>query len=472
MEKYEFVAGLEMHVQLNTLTKAFCADKNQFGHEPNTMISSISLAHPGTLPVINENQIEKAIKLGLALSSSISPVVIFDRKNYTYPDLPKGYQLTQDTQPICVGGEIYLPTSDRVIRLHHIHMEEDAGKSIHDMDPHFTCIDLNRAGVPLLEVVTEPDFKSPDEVSEFIEIMQKLVVFLGISDGQMEEGSIRCDCNVSIRPIGSDILNERCEIKNINSKRFAKIATEYEFERQVKLVESGQTVRQQTLHFDKQKKTTYPMRAKEEAHDYRYLPDPDLPPILISPEWINEIRDSIGILPWDEEEKLLNTYKLSVAEARAIAYDHDRMDYVESICAQIAPDNFKAFFDIYFQKISKIESRKEIPKEEYVVEFIRLLKTNKINKVQAYGILFDEMIRKPDQSPEELARYLDILHEEDLDFVHQVVHEVFTNHPKEVDRFFKGDKKLMGFFIGQAMKISQGKAPAQEIRKAIQDKFS
>jgi aspartyl-tRNA(Asn)/glutamyl-tRNA(Gln) amidotransferase subunit B len=290
-DQYEMVIGLEAHVQLSTHSKAFCADDARFGGPPNTHISAISLAHPGTLPRLNRAQLTGAVRLGLALGCTINRTSTFDRKHYFYADLPKGYQITQDRQPICLGGNL------GNIRIHHIHMEEDAGKSMHDQLPDASLIDLNRAGVPLLEIVTEPDFRSAEEVDMFMNQLRRLVRYLDISDGNMEQGSLRCDINVSVRRKGVTTLGTRCEIKNVNSMRFARRAIQYEVKRQIDLLEAGGEIQQNTLHFDPDTGVTTPMRSKEDAHDYRYFPEPDLPPVVVSESWLSEIQSQMPVLP-------------------------------------------------------------------------------------------------------------------------------------------------------------------------------
>ncbi|TNE58945.1 MAG: Asp-tRNA(Asn)/Glu-tRNA(Gln) amidotransferase subunit GatB, partial [Bacteroidetes bacterium] len=293
MSAYETVIGLEVHVQLATRSKMFSTDNAAFGGAPNTHTSAISLAHPGTLPRLNKTAVEYAVRLGLALGCTINQVSTFDRKNYFYADLPKGYQITQNEKPVCTGGQVVFntpatfgseePASGQVtVRLHHIHLEEDAGKSLHDQDPEYSRIDLNRAGVPLLEIVSEPDLRSPEEAAAFMETIRKLVRWLGISDGNMEEGSLRCDVNISVRKKGATRLGTRCEIKNINSMRFARRAIEFETDRQIGILEQGGSVEQETRGFNPENGTTYPLREKEEAHDYRYFPEPDLPPVVIT----------------------------------------------------------------------------------------------------------------------------------------------------------------------------------------------
>ena len=304
-EQYELVIGLEVHVQLSTRSKAFSADENAFGAEPNTQVDPVSLGHPGALPRYNRAQVESAVRLGLALGSQIARRQSFDRKHYFYTDLPKGYQITQDREPVCVGGRLPIRIGERwqEVRIHHIHMEEDAGKSLHDRSESYSLIDLNRAGVPLLEVVSEPDLRSPEEVDAFMSAMRQLVRYLGISDGNMEEGSLRCDCNVSVRKRGSDQLGTRCEIKNLNSMRYARRAIEFESRRQIDLLEQGGQVVQQTLHFDPATGVTSPLRSKEDAHDYRYFSEPDLPPIELSDEFVDELRRASPTLPWEWDRK-------------------------------------------------------------------------------------------------------------------------------------------------------------------------
>jgi aspartyl-tRNA(Asn)/glutamyl-tRNA(Gln) amidotransferase subunit B len=294
-DDFEIVIGLEIHVRLNTKSKAFCSDLNEYGNPPNSNISVISLAHPGSLPFVNKSQIQKAIKMGLALGSEISTQTYFDRKHYFYPDLPKGYQLTQDKMPICIGGKINIP--DREIRIHHIHMEEDAGKLIHSDNSNESYVDHNRAGVPLLEIVTEPDLRSGQEVHDFMQSMIQLIEWIDISDANLEEGSFRCDCNVSIRPKGASKLGERCEIKNLNSKKFARQAVESEARRQYDVIKEGGAIKNQTMSFDPVSGKTTPTRSKESVHDYRYFQDPDLLPIQLSSELIESLNNEIHPLP-------------------------------------------------------------------------------------------------------------------------------------------------------------------------------
>ena len=341
--KYEVIIGLEVHVQLLTASKLFAPDSAAFGGKPNDHTSFITLAHPGTLPYINKKAVEFAIKMGFALNCPINQINHFDRKNYFYPDLPKGYQISQDNRPICGAG--YLPITvngeKRKIGIHHIHMEEDAGKSIHDQDPHYSMIDLNRAGVPLLEIVTQPDMRSGEETTAFLNEMRKTIQFLGVSDGNMEEGSLRCDANISVRLKGSTELNNRAEIKNMNSVKFIRKAIDYEFQRQVEMMERGETVVQQTRGFDSEKGITLPQREKEMAHDYRYFPEPDLPALHVSDDDINAIRAAMPPMPYQLIEKYVNDYQIPEGDAVILTETLEFAQYFEALAAE-TKDNKQA----------------------------------------------------------------------------------------------------------------------------------
>jgi aspartyl-tRNA(Asn)/glutamyl-tRNA(Gln) amidotransferase subunit B len=318
-DRYDLVIGLEVHAQLSTESKLFCGDSTAFGAEPNTQISEVSLGYPGTLPVLNKKALEFAISMGLACSCKISQTTFFDRKNYFYPDLPKGYQTTQDNAPICVGGEVPVRPKgqpNRVVRLNRIHLEEDAGKSIHEDGGKETLVDLNRAGVPLIEIVTEPEMHSSEEAYAFLYEIRKLVRYLGICDGNMEEGSLRCDANISVKPKGSTVLGSKVEIKNMNSLRFVQKAIEFEWLRQTQMLENGKIIVSETRQFNPQNGETSSLRSKETLNDYRYFPDPDLSPVLVSDEWLKEIRKSLPTLPETYYEKF--TSKLGLPEQDAI----------------------------------------------------------------------------------------------------------------------------------------------------------
>jgi aspartyl-tRNA(Asn)/glutamyl-tRNA(Gln) amidotransferase subunit B len=387
--KYEVVIGLEVHVQLNTLSKAFCGDPNQFGTSPNENTSIISLAYPGTLPKANKTHIHSAIKMGLAINSEINKKIYFDRKNYFYPDLPKGYQITQDNQPICLGGEfiLKLENGERNIRIHHIHMEEDAGKSIHDLSEKFTLLDYNRAGVPLLEMVTEPDLRSGDETLQFIEEVQRLVRYLEISDGRMEEGSLRADCNISVRPKGQEAYNNRVEIKNVNSKKFAKKAIEFETTRQIKIMEEGGTVKQETRGFDVQKGITIPQREKENVHDYRYFPEPDLCPMEIDEVYLNKIKEEMPLLPKAMKAKLKETYGLSDYDADILSREKEDAVYFMNLADEIKNEDLsKLVINKILPWKGESNSISDFPiSNKNIKALLALIKSGKISAAAAYS---------------------------------------------------------------------------------------
>ena len=466
--QYETIIGLEIHVQLSTQSKAFCADDAHFGAAPNTHIGTISLAHPGVLPSANKKQIEYAVKLGLALGCTINQRNAFDRKNYFYADLPKGYQITQDKYPICIGGGLTIQTSagEKYIRLHHIHMEEDAGKSIHDLDDQYSYIDLNRAGVPLLEIVTEPDMRSGEEVEALMMAMRQLVRWLDVSDGNMEEGSMRCDCNISIREKGSSELNTRCEVKNVNSMRYARRAIEFETKRQIGIVESGGKVVQQTLHFEPQTGVTSPLRDKENAHDYRYFPDPDLRPIVLSDAYIAQIKATSPALPQDIKQVMMGEYNLSEYDASILT--EDRKIAQSYIALANSPSEYNLHKPVANFLINKILPYLHESKTEYaqfpinpseIIELLELIESGKVSNSVAYTQLFPALIA-PNRSstPLALATEMGLIQSADTGFLEGIVNEVIAKYPDKVTEYRKGKKGLLGFFMGEVMKASTGKS--------------
>ncbi len=453
---WQTVIGLEIHIQLNTHSKAFCSDSARFSDDPNTQTSIVSLAHPGTLPKLNRAHIESAVKLGIAMNSEINKASYFERKQYFYPDLPKGYQISQQASPICIGGRFTINTSqgDKTIRLHHIHMEEDAGKSVHDTDPKWSKVDLNRAGVPLLEMVTEPDFRNAEEVSVFITDLQRLVRYLGISDGNMDEGSMRCDINISVRPEGSDLLNERCEVKNVNSRRFARKAIEFEVNRQIQLHEAGRKVVRQTLQFVPEEGITVPIREKESAHDYRYFPDPDLPPVVLSHDYIDRIKSGLPTLPQEYFIELTKNKGVSISDALIMIEDAGVADYYLSLTKDRSDLN-KAAANWLVQNIipyltEKNVSIKTLPIQSGdVIALLTSVKDNIITNQQAKELwnqalndtgvnLFTLLNSKVAATPV-------------VDY-HAIVEDLFNSFPEEAREFKAGKKKLLGFFLGEAKK--------------------
>ncbi|MEE9439787.1 MAG: Asp-tRNA(Asn)/Glu-tRNA(Gln) amidotransferase subunit GatB [Saprospiraceae bacterium] len=473
MENYTTVIGLEVHIQLNTSSKAFSSDPNKFGSDPNENISAITLALPGTLPVLNHTQLNSAIKLALALNSSINLESRFDRKNYFYPDLPKGYQITQENLPICVAGALnyFSEGKNKTVRIHHVHMEEDAGKSMHNLNTTLSRVDYNRAGTPLLEIVTEPDFRSAQEVHDFIAALQLLVRYLDISDGNMDEGSLRCDVNVSVMKKGSKTYGERCEVKNVNSKKFAKQAVISESARQIKILEDGGKIEMNTLLFNPKNGTTHPMRSKEGANDYRYLPDPDLPPVVITQEYISHIESQITLLPWTAVELLTTKYNLSNYDAEIIARDKKTVQYFLAI---IIPDNsYPTLANLIINKILPYINEKETAiasiSRKNVASFVKLLDSGRVSKSNLLNtlstILLDARLDTLDFK--KLAHQYNLIESEDQDFLNDAISEVLNNNIDKIKAYKNGKTGLKGFFIGQVMRVSQGKANPQKLDKKM-----
>jgi len=463
-DQYETVIGLEIHLQLSTQSKAFCGDDVTFGAEPNTHVSAISLGHPGTLPKLNKTQVEYAVRLGLALGSKINLLNCFDRKNYFYLDLPKGYQITQDKLPVCVGGslEIRLEGKKKRVRLHHIHMEEDAGKSIHDIDPGHSLIDLNRAGTPLVEIVSEPDLRSGEEVDAFMTAMRQLARYLDISDGNMQEGSMRCDVNVSVRKKGEKEFGERCEIKNVNSMKFARQAIAYEAKRQIDLVEKGGQVTRETLNFNPATGVTTPMRDKESAHDYRYFPDPDLPPVVLTKEEVAAVKADLPPLPNELFEKFTTQFGLPAYDAELLTAEKATAMFFLKL-ADKTP-HFKAASNLIINRISPFIAEQNMQLSEFPVQaqqladFIQLIEDGKVTASIAYQRLFPELVKNPEKSPLDLATSLNLIQSSDEGFLEKIVEDVLAKNPDKVKAYQNGKKGLIGFFMGQVMRESKGKA--------------
>lgn len=475
-ENYETVIGLEIHVQLGTATKAFCADAVAFGAQPNTHTSVISLAHPGTLPRLNKMQVRYATRLGLALGSRINSENFFDRKNYFYADLPKGYQITQDRQPICVGGTLNVRTGvgEKTVRLHHIHMEEDAGKSMHDQEPTASYIDLNRAGTPLLEIVTEPDLRSGEEVEAFMYAMRHLVRWIGVSDGNMEEGSMRCDVNISVRKKGETTFGTRCEVKNVNSMKFARKAIEFETKRQIDIIENGGTIAQNTLNFDPSTGATSPLRSKENAHDYRYFPDPDLPPVVLDDVFIDSVKAEMPILPNIATTELREQIGLSEYDAQLLTEEIGIYYFYKKLIENIPPPQYKAASNLVINKILPFLNENKIEIADFPLNiaalqgFLDLIESGKISNSVAYQTLFPKLIAQPDVQPDVLATTLNLFQTSDTAFLEGIIAEVLAAFPDKVGEYKKGKKGLLGFFMGEIMKRSKGKAEPKTTQNLVQ----
>lgn len=477
---YETVIGLEIHVQLATRSKLFCADSTAFGAAPNTQVSVVSLAHPGALPRLNRKAVDFAVKLGLALDCEISRFSAFDRKNYFYADLPKGYQITQDLHPICRGGHIRWLTDNgtpRSCAIHHIHLEEDAGKSLHDQHPADSLIDLNRAGVPLLEIVTEPELRSAAEASACLEAIRRLVRWLGVSDGNMEEGSLRCDVNVSVRPAGSTRLGTRCEVKNVNSFRFVRRAIEYEAARQIEVLKNGGSIEQETRGFDAADGTTYSLREKEQAHDYRYFPEPDLPPVLLSDADIDRLRSELPRLPADVEKTLLETFVLPAADVAVLSAERDTAFYFLDLSRRLPATPPRALANFAIQRIKPWADNNNRPLADYPLSaatigaYLDLIETGKLSASAAAQRLLPALLEQPAAAPEQLATRLDLLQNADTGFLDQLAEEVLARFPDKVAEYRKGKKGLIGFFMGELMKASGGKAEPGAAKKLLEGKL-
>jgi aspartyl-tRNA(Asn)/glutamyl-tRNA(Gln) amidotransferase subunit B len=462
--KYEVVIGLEVHAQLLTQSKLFCGDSTSFGSEPNSHVSPITLGHPGTLPKMNAKAIEHAIRMGLVCHCDIQRFNYFARKNYFYPDLPKGYQVSQHTTPICSGGfvKVIVDGKEKIIRLTRIHLEEDAGKSIHDMDDHFTCLDYNRAGTPLIEIVTEPDIRSADEAFAFLTEIRKLVRWIGVCDGNMEEGSLRCDANISIRLHGDDKLGTRVEVKNLNSVRNVKKAIEVEVKRLIGLGEKGEIIRQETRSFNADNDSTFSIRTKEDADDYRYFPEPDLTPFLFTEKFIEEIGQSLPPLPEKLKEQFISSLGLSAYDAAVICEDKELASYFqESLGGNIAP---KALVNWLSGPVRSLlnESGKEW-KEVRVspstwFQLQQLIDDGKISFSVAAHKLLPHLLDGNQTDPLHLAKEQNLLQDANLDEVRQWVTEVLDSMPDKVLEYRKGKKGLIGLFMGEVKKKSRGKA--------------
>jgi len=474
-EKYEAVIGLEVHAQLLTESKAFAPVSTEFGGSPNTQVTPLCLGHPGTLPVLNENLVRYTIKMGLATNCSISKKSIFARKNYFYPDLPKGYQISQYETPICSDGHLSIQVDgeEKEIGITRIHMEEDAGKSIHDQDPYHTLIDLNRSGVPLIEIVSEPDIRSPQEAYAYLSRIKQIVQYLEICDGNMEEGSLRCDANVSIRPKGQEEFGTRTELKNMNSFRNVERALEYEISRQIRLVESGKKVIQQTLLWDANKLETRQMRTKEEAHDYRYFPEPDLPPVVVTDAMLDEVREELPEMPDVRQQRFVDEYGMSGEDARILTEDRYLADYFEEVVDSV--ENPKSASNVVLTEVLRVLNEKSIGIREFSITtdrlagLIRLREDDKINS-SAMTDIFDAMLEEK-KAAEDLAKEMNLLQVSDTGFIEPIVDEVIESHPDEVERYKEGKKGLIGFFIGQVMQQSKGKANPNLVRELITEKL-
>lgn len=473
-DKYEVVIGLEIHAQLNTESKAFCSDEVAFGEAPNTLISPVSLGHPGTLPVHNKEAVNMAIMLGLACGCDIREYNTYDRKNYFYADLPKGYQVTQMDTPICNNGgvEITLPDgSTKFINLTRIHMEEDTGKGIHDLDIENTLMDYNRAGTALVEIVTEPDFRSGDEAYAFLSEVRKLVRYLGVCDGNMEEGSLRCDANVSIRPLGSSEFGTKVEVKNMNSMSNVKKAIEHEFERQCKMADAGEEIFSETRSFNAMDNTTFSMRSKEMVNDYRFFPEPDLPPLVINQERIADVKSQMPALPKELFHKFTTEYSLGDYDASLLTESKEVADFFIEICDNT--DNYKAAANWTMGAVKGWVNSHASHIEKFplsaatIADIISSIDEGVINFSVAEQKVLPALLENPTKSVKKIIADQNLALMDDDDALQKLVDEVLAEFPDKVEAYKAGKKNLIGLFIGQVKRKSGGKADPKKTNQLL-----
>ncbi len=478
--EYEAIIGLEVHCQLSTQSKIFCGCKTDFGAQQNTQVCPVCLGMPGVLPVLNRRAVEFAIRMGLATHCRIAEHSIFARKNYFYPDLPKGYQISQYEEPLCEDGylEIELESGEKKrIHIIRIHLEEDAGKSVHAEDyvsENETLIDLNRCGVPLIEIVSGPDIRSPREAYHYLVRIRQLVRYLEICDGNMEQGSLRCDANISVRPKGQDAFGVKTELKNMNSFRNVERALEYEIQRQIAMLERGEPIQQETLLWDAARNRVVPMRSKEYAHDYRYFPEPDLVPLMISSEWLQAIAAQLPELPVARRERFVRDYRLPEYDAAVLTEEKPVADYFEAVVKAGADakqaSNWVMGDVLRVLKEEKIEISAFPVKPEALAEMIQLITDGTISSKLAKTV-FEEM-RKTQKSAKQIVEEKGLVQITDTGAIERVVDEVLAANPKEVERYRQGEEKLIGFFVGQVMRATRGKANPQMVNQLLRQKLS
>jgi aspartyl-tRNA(Asn)/glutamyl-tRNA(Gln) amidotransferase subunit B len=480
-DKYDAVIGLEVHAQMLTKSKAYSSDVNEYGGLPNTHISAISLGHPGTLPVMNEKTVEYAVRLGLALECDIAPDMYFARKNYFYPDLPKGYQITQDKTPICTNGFVDIKDDHgkpKRIKLTRIHMEEDAGKSLHDVDPFNTLVDLNRAGVPLLEIVSEPDIRTAKEAYNYLTEIRKLVRYLDVCDGNMEEGSMRCDANISVRLKGAEKFGVKIEVKNMNSIRNVQRAIEYEIKRQIEAIENGETLFMETRNFDAVAGTTSGMRSKEGSADYRYFPEPDLQPLFISDEYKQKIKSTLPPLPQQLVKKYMNEFGLNEYDALQITDTKEFALYFEELISHLFADkagtkNYKAAANWMMSVVRMFLNENALDITQFKVnplslaKLIALIDDGKVSHTVAAQNIFPELVGNPNANPMDIATSKNLIQESDEGALIELVQQVIAKYPEKVAEYKSGKVGLAGLFMGEVMKLSGGKADPKATNKLL-----
>ncbi len=478
---FEPVIGLEVHAQLLTKSKAFCACSTRFGDEPNSNVCPVCLGMPGVLPILNRNLVEFTIKMGLATHCTIANRSIFARKNYFYPDLPKGYQISQYEEPICTGGFVEIELQDgsrKRIGITRIHMEEDAGKSIHDQGAE-TLVDVNRCGVPLMEIVSQPDLRSPHEAYQYLFKIKQIVTYLGICDGNMEEGSLRCDANVSVRRKGETRLGTKTELKNLNSFRFVERALEYEIHRQIDLLGHGEHVEQETLLWNADEGIAVPMRSKEEAHDYRYFPDPDLVPVVVTSDWLEEIRTTLPELPTERRDRFLRQYHLPKYDADILTTERPLADYFEEVVRALTPQNdetYKLASNWTMTDVLRVVNTEKIQIADFHIspsrlgEMINLIVDGTISSKIAKDV-FEEMLRSKD-SPRTIVEKKGLMQVSDEGTIERIVDEVIAKNQNQVEQFKSGKQQVFGYLVGETMKASKGKANPKLVNELLRKKLA
>ena len=474
IEGWNLVIGIEIHAQVNSKSKLFSSSPTDFGSKPNSQVSLIDAAMPGMLPVINKFCIEQAVKSGIGLNAKINKKSIFDRKNYFYQDLPQGYQISQYKDPIVGEGFVEIETENgqKKIGVERLHLEQDAGKSLHDQDPNFTFVDLNRSGIALMEIVSKPDMSSPEEAVEYVRKVRSILRYLGTCDGNMEQGSLRADVNVSVNKPGNE-LGTRCEIKNLNSFKFIHAAIVYEAKRQIKLIEQGESVNQETRLFNTQSGETRSMRSKEDAHDYRYFPDPDLLPLTLDDDWIKGLQDTIPELPDQIKERFINEYSLSSYDANIIVSDKATSEYFEDVVKNRNPKLVTTWvtgelFSILNKKNLIIEDSPITSKQ--LGELVDNIENGKISNRQAKEVL--EEMCESGKGALEIIDEKGLSQISDENEIEKLVDNVLNSNPENVKKYKNGKDKLFGFFVGEAMKLSKGKANPKIVNDLIKKKLS
>jgi len=477
---WEIVIGLEIHAQVKSNSKLFSSSPTKFGSSPNSQVSLVDAAMPGMLPVINEYCIKQAVKTGLGLEAKINQYSVFDRKNYFYADLPQGYQISQYKNPIVGEGKVTIDFRDgssKDIRIVRLHLEQDAGKSMHDQNPTKTYVDLNRSGVALMEIVSEPDLRSSEETALYITKIRTILMYLDTCDGNMQEGSLRADVNISVRKPG-DNYGTRCEIKNLNSIKFIKQAIEYEARRQIEIIEDGGTIEQNTLLFNTQSGKTKPMRSKEEAHDYRYFPDPDLLPLNLENNFIEKIRREIPLLPDQRKVKYINELKLSNYDSSVLIAEKEVSDYFDSVFEihEELKDSSKLVANWITSELFSILKKNEINilqspiSSDYLGQLILLIKTNKISGKIAKDVFEEMFINK--KSPKDIVEEKGLIQVTDIDEIESIIDQILETNTDKLKDYKSGKTKLLGYFIGQAMKISKGKANPKILNEILLKKLT